>query len=375
MLLERESAFDRVFRGEALMPSGVDAIRQMGVGSEFDRLPQVAVPCMEMYVEGRRVMRADWPEVSGDNAGRVVSQPALIEMLVDAARRTGNCDVRMATALDDVDLEGDHVGVRVKSASGRDSVRCDFLIAADGRASLTRGRAGLKLNRVELKELPTDVAWFSIPAPETQRRDPRFQMHVRRGRSVVLYPSWNGSLRVGVNRPGSGSGRSAERAELLDQIAQVAGEPYASIVREQAAEIADPVNLKVLVGESSAWVLGRLLLLGDAAHPMAPVRAQGINLALRDAIVAANHLVPALERGDEESFAAAGTAIQRERQPEIAAIQAMQLQALHLPPPMRSAVLRVTLLPLLRRLGVAKRMLLASEMPFRHGLADVRLAV
>jgi 2-polyprenyl-6-methoxyphenol hydroxylase-like FAD-dependent oxidoreductase len=111
----------------------------------------------------------------------------------------------------------------------------------------------------------------------------------------------------------------------------VAGEPYATNVRDRSAEISHPVCLKVLVGQSPEWIRGPLLLLGDAAHPMAPVRAQGINLALRDAIVAANYLVPVQEHCDEQAFAAAGAAIQRERQPEIAAIQALQLQALHLP--------------------------------------------
>lgn len=375
VLLEREAAFDRVFRGEAMMPSGLDALRQMGLGRELDGLPQVVVPCMEMFIEGRRVQRADWPEVSGDNAGHVVSQPALIEMLVAAAARSGPFELRKATAFEDLEMAGDHVDVRAKTTAGSEVLRCDFVIAADGRASLVRARAGLKLERLELVELPSTVAWFSLPAPETQRRDPRFQMHLRQGRSVVLYPSWDGGLRVGVNLSPADNGTAADREHLLARIATVAGEPYATVVRERAAEIADPVLLKVLVGRSPAWVRDRLLLLGDAAHPMAPVRAQGINLALRDAIVAANHLVPALEQGTGEAFAAAGEAIQEERQPEIAAIQALQLQALHLPPPLRSPVLRATLLPALRRLGVAKRMLLASEMPFRHGVADVRLAV
>jgi flavin-dependent dehydrogenase len=75
----------------------------------------------------------------------------------------------------------------------------------------------------------------------------------------------------------------------------------------------------VLVGRAPEWSAPGMLLLGGAAHPMSPVRAQGINLALRDAVVAANHLVPVL-RGDGEASAldTACRAVQAEREPEIA---------------------------------------------------------
>jgi 2-polyprenyl-6-methoxyphenol hydroxylase-like FAD-dependent oxidoreductase len=118
-----------------------------------------------------------------------------------------------------------------------------------------------------------------------------------------------------------------------------------------------------------------LLLLGDAAHPMAPVRAQGINLALRDAIVAANHLVPALATRDGDAIAAAAARVQQEREPEVVVIQRLQQAAMQLPLPLRSTLLRGTVAPILRRTGAMKRMILKSEIPFRHGVTDVRLAV
>jgi 2-polyprenyl-6-methoxyphenol hydroxylase-like FAD-dependent oxidoreductase len=71
-----------------------------------------------------------------------------------------------------------------------------------------------------------------------------------------------------------------------------------------------------------------LLLLGDAAHPMSPVRAQGINMALRDSIVAANHLVPVLQFASSpdtlEEIDTVLPLIQAEREPEIIRIQGLQ---------------------------------------------------
>ena len=96
-------------------------------------------------------------------------------------------------------------------------------------------------------------------------------------------------------------------------------------VLARRGEIEGPIRLSVLVGRCPMWTAPGVLLLGDAAHPMSPVRAQGINLALRDAVVAANHLVPALTgQGGADAVDAACRAVQAEREPEIERAQRLQ---------------------------------------------------
>jgi 2-polyprenyl-6-methoxyphenol hydroxylase-like FAD-dependent oxidoreductase len=83
--------------------------------------------------------------------------------------------------------------------------------------------------------------------------------------------------------------------------------------------------LNVICGRLSHWTVPGLLLIGDAAHPMSPVGGQGVNLALRDALVAANHLVPALGSSVRPAeIDAAATRVETDRLPEIAAAQQMQ---------------------------------------------------
>jgi len=368
LLVERESSFDRTFRGEVLMPSGVDALRQIGVWPRVAELPHPIVPCMELFVNRRRVVRADWTELAGDDAARVFSQPALLALLVERAAASGRLELRMGTALHSMNAAATHVDIVLRSQSGDVAERVDILVGADGRASTTRALAGFKLERFDF---PAEIAWLSLPAPETQRSDPRFQAFSGRDGFLVMYPSWDGRLRAGVHVPG---GSDWSKSAILERLRTITGEPYASLSRDESS-ISEPLRLKVLVGRTQRWSAHRVLLLGDAAHPMAPVRAQGVNLALRDAIVAANHIIEVGESGTGTAIGAALAQVQHEREPEVLAIQRLQRAAMKLPLPMRSPLLRTTLLPVLRRAGVVKHAMLKSELPFRHGTTDVKLVV
>jgi 2-polyprenyl-6-methoxyphenol hydroxylase-like FAD-dependent oxidoreductase len=139
-----------------------------------------------------------------------------------------------------------------------------------------------------------------------------------------------------------------------------------------------------MVGRCPHWHAPGLLLLGDAAHPMSPIRAQGINMALRDAVVAANHLVPALRAGGAAAdLDAAAQAIQREREPEIAKAQTLQYRDARgqrwarerpwLLKPM------LALAPWLLRSKAMQRLVQTSwrrqQRPLRMGFSEVRLRV
>jgi 2-polyprenyl-6-methoxyphenol hydroxylase-like FAD-dependent oxidoreductase len=99
---------------------------------------------------------------------------------------------------------------------------------------------------------------------------------------------------------------------------------------QSGSGLQSPTRLSVQVGLAESWWKPGLLLLGDAAHPMSPVRAQGINMALRDAWEASQNLIPALlplnQPQNQIRCDSALAAIEQARRSEIQTLQTLQAQ-------------------------------------------------
>ena len=325
LLVEREESFDRVFRGEGLMPLGIDALHQMGLGVALAEIPGRVIESWDIWIDGEETFVVPEPVGElGDRAPRVVSQPALLQRLVREAGRyrsfTFYPGVRFAELLRDGD--GRVAGARLVRADGTRDVAAELVLGCDGRGSPVRTHARLGIER---RPDGYDVVWFKAPAPERLRRRCSFMICVRGGaHPAVCYTSWDGRLQYGLVMPTGGLRTLAQR-DWLEEAVRAAPAWLGEHVLAQRDRIEGPTRLAVFVGRCPAWTTPGVLVLGDAAHPMSPVRAQGINLALRDAVVAANHLVPALTGGRGlEVLDAACRAVQAEREPEI--IRAQQLQ-------------------------------------------------
>jgi 2-polyprenyl-6-methoxyphenol hydroxylase-like FAD-dependent oxidoreductase len=181
------------------------------------------------------------------------------------------------------------------------------------------------------------VLWFRLEAPGAEALvrwlAGRFVTVVGAAGSYALFPSARGGVQLGWAIAPERAAQSANPASSrawLELWARDAPEPLAQQLRALAeASVQGPVRLPVRVGLCPQWQRPGLLLLGDAAHPMSPLRAQGINMALRDTVVAARHLGPALLSGGPTAIDAATAAIAAARLPEIRRIQQLQQQEAH----------------------------------------------
>jgi 2-polyprenyl-6-methoxyphenol hydroxylase-like FAD-dependent oxidoreductase len=374
-LVERERDFERAFRGEALMPTGLDALRAMGVREKVDALPWRPLEAWEIYLDGRPIMHVTEPTAElGDRALRVVPQPQLLELLIaEAAAFPGFSFLRGATARDLLH-EGDRVsGVRVETPEGARAIEADLVVGCDGRASLVRKRSELAL---ELLPESYDVIWFKLPTPEPLRGRTPILIFASGPDVALAYVSWDARLQVAwlVEK---GAWRELRKRDWLAECLRLLPDWLAEHAQATRAEMEGPVPLDVSVGRCAEWSAPGVLLLGDAAHPMSPVRAQGINMALRDAIVAANHLVPALQAGGD--LTAAGAALTRERMREIQRIQTLQIREVRgqrwarKRPWLMKPMLRIA--PALTSRAWVQRAWLRQQRELRFGVTEVSLRV
>jgi 2-polyprenyl-6-methoxyphenol hydroxylase-like FAD-dependent oxidoreductase len=345
------------------------------VRERVDALPWRLLESWEIYLDGRQIMRVSEPSAElGERALRVVPQPQLLEVLVsEAAACRSFTLLRGVTARDLLQRGGRVCGVRVETREAARQIEADLVVGCDGRASLVRKRSELGL---ELLPESYDVLWFKLPVPERLRRRTPILIFASGPDVALAYVSWDERLQVAW-LIGKGAWRELRGRDWLAECARLLPDWLAEHVRATRADLEGPVPLDVIVGRCRQWSAPGVLLLGDAAHPMSPVRAQGINMALRDAVVAANHLVPALRgRGD---LAAASAAVQREREPEIRRIQTLQLRELRgqrwarQQPWLMRPLLRVA--PALTGRGWVQRAWLRQQRELRFGVTEVSLRV
>lgn len=325
-LLERQRDFARAFRGEVLMPAGVDALQQMGLGTLLKTIPTREVDAVALYVNRRQVLRAALAPGLAARPPLAVSQPAFVEGVVRMARRHRNFAFHPGVPVGLLIRDGGHVsGIRFRASSrgvaGERALGADLVIGADGRNSTIRRQLGLP---VQSKGPLMDIVWFKLPCPPDWTG---VRFYAGRGLFLVAYRTWDDSLQVAwaILKGTFGALQNRGMGAWIDDMASHVSDDLASHLRDHRANVGRPFLLQSVADHVTPWSDRGALVVGDAAHAMSPVGAQGINLALRDAIVAANHLVPALSGTvDRTRLATALARIEAERRPEIERILRLQ---------------------------------------------------
>ncbi|MEM6839816.1 MAG: FAD-dependent oxidoreductase [Cyanobacteria bacterium P01_C01_bin.120] len=376
-LIEKETQFDRVFRGEGLMPSGVAALSEMGLQDCLANIPTRQLDAWDFYVDGQRRMRVVEPASPGSPPTRIIQQSALLRAIVERSKAFEGFQFYSGWRVQELIYQDEQIcGVQAKQENETRAFTGNLVIAADGRYSRLRKLAGLSLQKA-----PTqfDVLWFKLPAPAELLGETAFTACLQQQRQFAFYPSWDDRLQIGwiVEK---GQAKKLSDRDWLEEFAQAVPPALADHFRQHRDDLVGPIFLDVIVGCATQWSVPGLLLMGDAAHPMAPNRAQGINMAFRDAMAIANHLVPWWQQGHA---AAALTdilkAIQAVRQPEITAAQKLQLEewekiALITASPLTYQPFKL-LITALGRFGFTQQAWLRQQQGLRYGITPVKLEV
>jgi len=319
VVLEKHADFFRDFRGDTIHPSTLELMHELGFLEEFLKLPHQEMSEIQLTFEGATFTTTDFSRLPV-RCKFIAFMPQwdFLNFLAERARRCPSFRLMMgAEALDLVREGGRIAGVKARSAEGDFAVRADLVIAADGRSSILRERAGLEVMDANV---PIDVLWTRIPK---EQASPRQTLgYVENGRFMVLLDRGDYFQCGYIIR--KGGFEAIRRAGLPEFRANIVG--LAPFLRGAVDAISDWDEVKLLtvkIDRLRRWHLPGFLCIGDSAHAMSPAGGVGINLAVQDAVAAANLLAPAFERGTiDESLL---RSIQRRRELPARLIQAMQI--------------------------------------------------
>lgn len=317
-VIEKHADFLRDFRGDTVHPSTLQIIDELGLLQKFEQLPQRRVDHLDGIVGGRAQPLVDFRGLRPFAYLALVPQWDFLDLLAAEGRRYAGFDLRMRHAATGLLQDNERVtGVQVQGPDGPLTIYADLVVACDGRRSTVRAAAGLRAHEYGA---PMDVLWFRVPHASSDPQD-TFGI-IDRGQMMVLLNRteyWQAAYLVPTG--GDTAMRAQPISELGDRIAQLA--PFLADRTSELTSWNQVSTLQVQVDRLPRWHRPGLLLIGDAAHAMSPIGGVGINLAIQDAVAAANVLARPLLAGgavDEALLAQ----VQRRREWPTRVVQAVQ---------------------------------------------------
>ncbi|MBK8019940.1 MAG: FAD-dependent monooxygenase [Chloroflexi bacterium] len=295
-LLEAQADFNREFRGDTLNPLALNLLEELGLIDEIMALPHGKVTTLRgsgtiPYMLSYDILRSKYPYVM------ILSQSLFLDFMVGKASQYPNFTIEMRARVNGlVEENGVIRGVEYRTADGDlKTLRAPLTIGADGRNSAIR-----KLADIETKTLtnqPDDIIWLRMPMDDAL--DPREDLNTRQDENNSLFMfrrPYERDWQIGVTV------LKGSFKELRAQDIQVFRGLMRNLIPEfserlKAIDWQDLSYLPVDLKRAIKWYRDGLLLIGDSAHIMSPVGGVGINLAIRDAVVAANLLVEPLKQG------------------------------------------------------------------------------
>jgi len=310
-VLEKHSDFFRDFRGDTIHPSTLEILDELGMLDEFLKLPHQEVRQLRGQIGDTTLTLADFTHLPVRcKFLAFMPQWDFLNFLAERARAYAGFQLEMESEVTGLTFDGERVtGVRVRTPAGVREVSADLVVGTDGRESTVRAAAALP--SIEFGA-PMDVLWMRISRKPS---DPgQLLGRVDYGQIFVMIDRgdyWQCGLvvRKGALAEIQRRGLDALRADI---------QRLAPFLGDRVSDLRDWNDIKLLtvqVDRLRRWYRDGVLCIGDAAHAMSPVAGVGINLAIQDAVAAANILVPALRDSGTASNAALAAVQERRELP------------------------------------------------------------
>jgi 2-polyprenyl-6-methoxyphenol hydroxylase-like FAD-dependent oxidoreductase len=320
-VLEKHNDFLRDFRGDTVHPSTLELLRELGLLEDFLKLPHQRLTSVGGVFGDSAFQAANFSHVPAHcKFVALMPQWDFLNFLSERARRFPSFDLLMKHEAVDLVHDRERIaGVVARGPQGNLEIRADLVVACDGRHSITRQAAQLDVREFGV---PIDVLWFRLSRHSS---DPdQLLGNINYGKALILFNRGDYFQSGLIIRKGSFEQVKTDGIEAFRKsIVEIA--PY---LGDRVQELQDWDQIKLLsvqINRLRQWHRPGLLCIGDAAHAMSPAGGVGINLAIQDAVAAANLLaVPLREKRVTEALLAR---VQRRREFPTRVTQFMQVKA------------------------------------------------
>jgi 2-polyprenyl-6-methoxyphenol hydroxylase-like FAD-dependent oxidoreductase len=319
VVLEKHADFFRDFRGDTVHPSTLELMVELGLIDKFLKLPHQKVETLTGQVGAEHLQFVDFRHLPTHcKFVALMPQWDFLNFLAEQGKRYKTFDLRMqAEAKGLIEENGRIVGLVAETPDGTLAIRADLTVGCDGRHSTVREKAGFKSDDYGA---PMDVLWFRLPRKPSD--SPDTFGHIEAGKLMVMFDRgdyWQCAYVIpkgGIERVKS-EGLEAFRGRVIEM------SPFVSDRVGELKTWDDVKLLSVTVDRLRKWWRPGLICIGDAAHAMSPIGGVGINVAVQDAVAAANRLAAPLCEG--KATDADLQAIEARRTPSVKFTQWLQL--------------------------------------------------
>ena len=287
-VLEKHADFFRDFRGDTVHPSTMEILDQLGMLQRFLKRAHNRVYGAELRIAGREWTIGDLTHLHTP-APFIAMMPQwdFLDFLREEAKAFPGFNLKVNSPVAGfIENAGRVDGVRLEDGS---ELHARLTIAADGRASIAR-------SELPLEDLgaPMDVFWFRVAKEKDDKG--ALRGNVERGRLLVMIDRGDYWQCAFLIPKGAAESYQARGIEAIREEVRAGAPPDLDL--SELDEISDLHLLTVKLDRLTCWQKPGLLAIGDAAHAMSPIGGIGINLAIQDAVAAANFLAGPLAKGE-----------------------------------------------------------------------------
>jgi len=293
LVLEKHVDFFRDFRGDTVHPSSMELLHELGILDAFLQRPHQKMKQLAGMFDGKKVVLTDFSSLSV-KARFIAFMPQwhFLDFLTGAAKSIDDFSIEMrAQATHLVFENGKVAGVKADTEDGKLEVRARLTIGADGRDSILREQAGLEVEDIGA---PIDVLWFRVPKKDDGGEETLLNI----GDNNLVITIDRGSYyqcALVIAKGGADAIRKGTMEEFRKQV--IAAAPKVELGLKDVKSFDDVKLLTVKIDRLNQWSKPGLIMIGDSAHAMSPIGGVGINLAIQDAVAAANILAEPLAAG------------------------------------------------------------------------------